>query len=73
VELVRSTDASVQSIQSEPDVEAGRLHAFLRAINGDALEDDLTTAELLQATRCALRIQRTADENRTNVRLGEGD
>ena len=69
VELVRSTDSSVQSIAAEPDVEAGRLHGFLRELNGDQRDEDLTTSDVITATRCALMMQEAADEQKPSIRL----
>jgi predicted dehydrogenase len=69
VELIRASDTSVQIIPAEPDVEAGRLHAFLRAVDGDVREGDLTASEVVTATRCALVLQGAADQQKAGVCL----
>jgi predicted dehydrogenase len=67
--LIRSTDSSVQIIPCYPDVENGRLAAFLQQIEGAAPEGSLTTEDVLRASRQALLIQQAADERRFNIPL----
>jgi predicted dehydrogenase len=62
VELFRASDATAQNIPAEPDVEAGRLHAFLRVVQGELREGDLTTSDVITATGCALALQQAAEQ-----------
>lgn len=69
VQLIGRSDTIPQSIPADPDVENGRLTAFLQQINGKALEGALTTADVIRASREALIIQQAADQKLTNVPL----
>ncbi len=64
-----AADKAPRAIEPEADVVNGRLEAFLREIAGDVRQDDLTTADVLDATRRTLIIQRAADRNQHNVSL----
>jgi predicted dehydrogenase len=69
IQLTQQTDRQVQAIPVDANIEHGRLLAFLREVRGEHSEEALTTADVLRASRCALMIQESADQNRTNVCL----
>jgi predicted dehydrogenase len=68
--LARSSDKSPQPIEVDADVANGCLNAFLRDLAGVSSDSDLTTADVLDASRRALLVQQAADQNRHNVALG---
>jgi predicted dehydrogenase len=72
IQLATEADKTMQSIPADPDVQNGRLPSFLRQIRDEAVAGDLSTADVLRATRQALLIQRAADEQRTGVALANG-
>ena len=67
--LARSTDKSPQPVPIDDDVPNGCLDAFLRDIAGQSSDSDLTTANVLDASRRTLIIQQAADEKRCNAPL----
>jgi predicted dehydrogenase len=67
--LARTSDTTPQSIPADPGRPTGCLTAFLTAIDGTHLRGALTTADVLDATRRTLLIQRAADEHLTHVSL----
>ena len=69
IQLARSTDTSVQSVPCDADIKDGRLAFFLRQVRGETNDGDLTTADVIRASRDALIIQQAADQNRTNLPL----
>jgi predicted dehydrogenase len=73
LQLIGRGDASVQTIAVDPDVQNGRLSAFLQQIRGDATEDSLTTDDVIRASRAALLIQQAADQDQGSVRLASGN
>jgi predicted dehydrogenase len=56
--LAISTDKSVRTIPADPDIPDGRLTSFLNNVAGE--EYDLTTADVIRASRMALKIQESA-------------
>jgi predicted dehydrogenase len=69
IQLARATDSSVQSVPCDADIKDGRLASFLRQVRGETNDGDLTTADVIRASRDAVLIQQAADENRTNLPL----
>jgi predicted dehydrogenase len=69
LELTRATDASPQSIPFDPGRPTGCLDDFLDEIEGRSKEGQLTSENVLDATRRSLLIQQAADQNRTQVLL----
>jgi predicted dehydrogenase len=69
VELATATDATPQSIPADAGHPTGCLDAFLAEINGSIQPGALTTADVLDASRRALKIQRAADEKSSSVPL----
>jgi len=66
-QLYRAGDKAMQEIQSDPPLPGGYLQAFLDEIDGKTGGLDLTTAEVLRASRVTLLAQDAADRGLTNV------
>jgi predicted dehydrogenase len=64
-----SADKSPQPIEPDADIADGRLEAFMRDIAGQSQPADLTTADVLDASRRTLKIQQAAGRNQHNVSL----
>jgi predicted dehydrogenase len=56
--LATSTDKSFRTIPADDDIPDGRLTSFLNNVAGE--EYDLTTADVIRASRMALKIQESA-------------
>jgi hypothetical protein len=69
LQLATRDDQQVREIEAAPDVQDGRLAAFLQELRRENVEGALVTADVLRATRVALLAQQAADENRTGVEL----
>lgn len=62
-------NGEVVSVEPEGPEPEGFLPSFLSDIDGTAADEDLTTEEVLRATRIALLVQRAADGNLTKQQL----
>ncbi|HUT56453.1 MAG TPA: Gfo/Idh/MocA family oxidoreductase [Phycisphaerae bacterium] len=69
VVLQRAGDKEPQRIDPDPDRPAAYFGAFLAEAAGQRDNLDLTTNEIIQATRATLAIQQAADQNKTHVAL----
>lgn len=61
LQILTATDEKPRILEPEPDIPGAYFDAFCRDIAGESLPDDLTTAQVLGATRLALEIQQHAD------------
>ena len=69
IQLATSNDATTKPVSADADIQSGRLASFLRQVRGETSEGDLTTVDVIRASRDALLIQQAADQNRTNLPL----
>ena len=69
LQLFGRNDEVVRSLPADPDVEGGRLTAFLQQIRGETIEGALTTADVIRASRTALLIQQAADQDSSNAHV----
>lgn len=63
VKLARAADKVVNEIPFEPPSPNGCLEAFMREIEGKPQAGDLTTRDVLHASRQALMVQQVADQS----------
>jgi predicted dehydrogenase len=67
--LARPGDKEIQTVPSDPGQPNSVLESFLRETSGEGGELSPSTAEVLEASRISLMIQRAADEDRCQVEL----
>ena len=70
VRIAAGDDKAPREIPADADVPGGCLDAFLLEVSGRRDDDRLTTDQVLDASRRALRIQDAADRQLPNVLLG---
>ncbi len=59
----------IEWMDAEPDVAGGYFDSFLKDIASETDEEDLTTGEVLAASRVALAVQGAAEGGRTHVAI----
>lgn len=69
VTLYKNGDKEPRVIEPDADMPGNYLEAFLQEVRGETQGLELTSAEVLQSSRVALRVQQVADEGLTNVSL----
>jgi len=67
--LATRADKSPRTLEAESDDTAGRLNDFISDLNNDSPAGALTTQDVLTASRHALLIQQSADNNRPGTNL----
>ncbi len=69
VALAQSADKAPREIPADPDVYQGCLNAFLNEVDGKPAQGELTTADVIRASRHSLLAQQSADVNRPHISL----
>ncbi len=69
VHVALENDAELRSVALPKGRPGGYLRAFLRDVRGVSADDDLKTVDVLEAARCALKVQWAADSGVKDVSL----